>query len=491
MEKNVIIVNFNTPELTEAAVKSLFKHTPDCKVTILDNSDSLPLKPMEGVEILDNTKNELIDFDKILSQYPNKAKTSNNYGSAKHSISIDWLFDLFPEGFVLMDSDVLVKKDISSFFDERYAYVGEEHQKPEGKPRLLPFLCFVNTEVCLEYGVRYFDGERCWKLKTGKTAKSYDTGASFLEDCKKAGLCGKEVSIKDYIEHLGRGSWGHKDFQPWLKEHEKLYQEEFRMKTTQSKTIDLEGKIPVVIPYLASAANGRELEFAVAGWRKHFKSPYHIFVVGDYDPVCDSGEDITFIESPRVKDVPGEYRAHLDHVQKFTKVMTMFPEMKGFIYACDDMYAVNDFDMTDVLFLKQNHPEIIANPSEPNRWRQNNAKTKALLIKEGLPTRNFICHLPVYFEVDKLKEIYEKYDCAHNSYVVENLYFNTYFKDRVPLQINIDFDNLKCGVYRPNPRLWYIENAFKDKIWISNSPEGYIPELVEMLENHYYPKERR
>jgi len=244
-------------------------------------------------------------------------------------------------------------------------------------------------------------------------------------------------------------------------------------------------KYIVVIPFFAGGAQGREIEYAVAGWRRHFKEKYLIVIVGDYHPVVDTGDDIVFIECPRVPAVDGEYRAHLDHVNKFKKVLEKFPDIEGFIYTCDDIYAVNNFDIIDVKALKIRERNISAGLYDPNPWRRNNAKTKALLIKEGLPTHNYVCHLPVYYEKDKLLAIWKKYDCEHVSYVVEQLYFNTYFKDRVPLLLHIDHDNYKCGIHRPNPRTNYVDNAFKEKIWITNSVEGWTPYLDRKLSEYY------
>lgn len=244
--------------------------------------------------------------------------------------------------------------------------------------------------------------------------------------------------------------------------------------------------ILVVIPYLASGAQGRELEYAVKGWRRHFKEKFHIVVVGDYHPICDTGDDIEFIECPQVPptDVVN-YRPHIDHVHKFRTVREHFPDSEGFIYACDDMYAVNDFDLTDVKLLKIHSMDVNPNPLDANPWQRDNAKTRELELREGLPTRSFVCHLPVWYDWDKLLAIYDKYDCDHNSYIVEDLYHNTYFKDRVPLLLNIEFDNFRCGVWRSNPRISYIRNAFRTKIWITNSPAGWIPELVNMLDEYY------
>lgn len=516
MKKNVAIVHFNTPELTRAAVLSLWKHTPDAVVTIFDNSDRRPFEPMGGVRVIDNTKGGIIDFAKELSKYPDKTETRNGWASAKHAMSVDALFDFFPKGFVLADSDVLFKRDISDLFDTESILSGSI--STNGKiPRLRPFLCWINVPICMEHRIRYFDGKRSWHLCNDERASKYDTGASFLEDCRLSGEPFNIVVLRNYIEHLGAGSWQNQDWRNWLEEHKSLYEmEEVKKKTTgrprkaaepkpkpeaaveaasvkpeatakeeKKKTPDATGKILVVIPYLAKEAQGRELEYAVAGWRKHFKEDYLIVLVGDHHPVADSGKDIYFIDCPRVTPIAGEYTCHLDHVKKFRRVMEEFPDAPGFIYTCDDMYAVNDFDLTDVKLLKVRENDIKVNENTTNEWAKNNAKTKAVLVGLGLPTRNFVCHLPVYYECKKLQAIYDKYDCAHNSYVVEQLYFNTYFPTRIPLVLDIDYDNFLCGVRRSNPRIWYIEEALGKKIWLQNSIEGWVPALENILKQHY------
>lgn len=244
--------------------------------------------------------------------------------------------------------------------------------------------------------------------------------------------------------------------------------------------------ILVVIPYFAAGAQGRELEYAVAGWRRHFKINHRIIIVGDYHKVVESGDDITFINCPRVPEIKGQYRCHIDHVNKFRKVLDRFPDSSGFIYTCDDIYAVNDFDLIDVQLLKINSREMGYRPDSSNGWQRDQAKTRALLIKEGLPTLNWVCHLPVWYEWDKLIKIYEKYDCDHNSYVVEDIYYNTYYRNRVPFLLDFERDNLKCGVYRSNPNLKRLPWAFKNKIWITNSPIGWLPELDRALNEHYF-----
>ena len=246
-------------------------------------------------------------------------------------------------------------------------------------------------------------------------------------------------------------------------------------------------KILVVIPYLGKAAQGRELEFAVAGWRKHFKEDFLIVLVGDYHPVVETGSDIVFIECPRVKwPGKGKYWAHIDHVNKFRKVREHFPESEGFIYTCDDIYAVNDFTFEDVLQPKIRCRDIEGSFLSSNAWVVDNYKTKKKLMSQNLPTMNWVCHLPVYYEWYKLFSIYDRYHCDTKSYVVEQLYFNTYFSDSDYVVIEED------GPTKWQYKMWdkeytedEIREAMKVKVWLCNSVRGWKPEIERVLTEYY------
>lgn len=230
MEKNVCTVNYNTPDLTRAAILSLWKHTPGCRVTVFDNSDRLPFGAMDDVRVIDNTRGQAIDFRAFLDQFPDKTDARNDWGSAKHCRTVQELFRFFPEGFVLMDSDVLVKRDISVFFNPECIFVGEEGVTPYRHrhkiPRLLPFLCWINVEMCRRQGIGYYDPDRCWMLQPDSHIGSwYDTGASFLEDCKARGVPALRLQISDYILHFKGGSWaGKASACEWLDANRHLYE---------------------------------------------------------------------------------------------------------------------------------------------------------------------------------------------------------------------------------------------------------------------------
>ena len=228
MKKNILIVHYNTPELTTATVLSVKKHTPGCRIIIFDNSNMRPFPEMEGVEIIDNTRGQVINFDKWLAGYPEKLTTATNWGSEKHIFSIQTVFDRMNDGFVLLDSDVLVKKDLSSFFDDSLAWRGKVEYKPQfwfQAQRLFPFLLWVNVPMCKRAGVKFMSEGRIYKVShTG--APYYDTGGSFYWDCKNAGLPSEEVEIGKYIEHMFAGSHhrSEEDVSAWLNQYRDLYE---------------------------------------------------------------------------------------------------------------------------------------------------------------------------------------------------------------------------------------------------------------------------
>lgn len=230
MGTDICLINFNTPKLIDAAISSLLKNTKNCKVTVFDNSDRLPCYNNNGIEVIDNTNGQIIDFDALLQNFPNRLNnTANNFGSVKHCYTIQTLWEYFPEGFVLMDSDVIVIRDISDIVDHNVACSGEVYcnklMKHRHVPRLLPFICWINVPYCKYADISYFDPLRSWKLDGDNNPdKLYDTGASFLEDCIRKNVPIKEIAVSDYIMHFGRGSWDNKkSYMKWLEKNKKYW----------------------------------------------------------------------------------------------------------------------------------------------------------------------------------------------------------------------------------------------------------------------------
>lgn len=248
----------------------------------------------------------------------------------------------------------------------------------------------------------------------------------------------------------------------------------------------VEKKLLVALPYLKSEAQGRELEFAIYGWLRHFKEDFKLVIIGDDPGFLDKfSEQVEFVECKRVPVHPTLCTKHLDFINKMKKIIALYPEYGAMIWTFDDVYAINDFGLAEIQLLKQNQQEMYGDLRDKNRFIQDMARTRDTLVAEGKSTRNYTTHLPYYFEFEKLLELIDKFDMSNTSYVVECLYYNYFYPNRVPLQLNIMFDNIRCAIWRSNPRMEIVRAAFEKQIWIVNSPEGYIPELVKLLDEHY------
>ena len=210
MNKNIVIIHYNTPYLTECLVRSINLFVKDAIIYIFDNSDKKPFTAkFDNVSIIDNTNGQIINFDEWLKKYPNRTKSfgrTNGWASAKHCYSIEKCIQIIKENFILLDSDVLLKKDISDLYDKESIYVGEIIKQPKfNVKRILPFICYINAEMCIKNDVHYFDEEHMYGLNKSNECEKYDTGSSFYLNTLK--FKHKEISINDYIVHYKAGSW--------------------------------------------------------------------------------------------------------------------------------------------------------------------------------------------------------------------------------------------------------------------------------------------
>lgn len=246
----------------------------------------------------------------------------------------------------------------------------------------------------------------------------------------------------------------------------------------------MESKYLIVIPYITGESQGNELRYCIAGWRQHFMEPYHIAVVGDYHKIVDTGDDITYIPCKRVEKKDGQYRCHLDFVNKFKAALREFPNTSGFIFCCDDYYAVNDFTIEDIKSWKYISESKFSHQSK-NHWHRDKAKTADKLREEGYPTLNYTTHLPQWYLWHKLVALWDKYNMAEESYVMEDLYYNIYHENEPLIRLDAKNDNIKLGICTKQLDEQAIRDAMKNKIWLNNSVKGWSPKLGLILKEHY------
>jgi hypothetical protein len=240
-QKTVAIVHYNTPELLDALIKSIRKFMGGIQIVILDNSDQRPFtKRIKGVKVINNRKQQLVNFDKELEKYPERCPDlayKGNFASAKHMMSVQYLMDeVLTDGFILMDSDILLKKDISYLWDESFAASGRiiwYKGRAPYQDRLQPYVCYLNVPMLKKAGINFYTPERCWGLMPGGTSNPnnlYDTGASLLEDIvnsKPKVWCKNWRQLEDEFVHFANASYSHYNIdhhKEWLEEHKNLFE---------------------------------------------------------------------------------------------------------------------------------------------------------------------------------------------------------------------------------------------------------------------------
>ena len=277
MKKTVAIIHYTTPELTMAAVGSLLKNGGGpFRVVVFDNSDQRPFEGATNVQVFDNTKGQIIDFEKELEKYPERDRSIGcakgcEFGSVKHMMTVQKLWELLPQGFVLMESDILIKKNIDEFFDEGYSVYGYCQKAQPSNPfhigRMLPMLCWMNVPMLTREGAKYFDPTRTYGLLPGGRQNRnnwYDTGAVLLEDIltKRPRLKGYHRDIREFVEHYGSGSWKANDLNQqmaWLEAHKNLL-----------PTADDNVRLPLRTKVAVCAIGRLENRYAVE-WVEHYK----------------------------------------------------------------------------------------------------------------------------------------------------------------------------------------------------------------------------
>jgi hypothetical protein len=139
-------------------------------------------------------------------------------------------FDILPDGFLLMDSDIILHKDVRGLVSDDVAWSGWVHCNTRFMgvvvERLCPFLCWINVPMLREKGIRYFNPDKMWRLTRNEPGRYYDTGAWLLEETRRLKLpCNELRSLEGYMSHLRGGSWrkGVHEANLWLARQSKYF----------------------------------------------------------------------------------------------------------------------------------------------------------------------------------------------------------------------------------------------------------------------------
>ena len=241
--------------------------------------------------------------------------------------------------------------------------------------------------------------------------------------------------------------------------------------------------ILVMMPYIQSKAQGNEIKICLNCWRKFCTFNYHFVVVGDYaEDLQKEFPWVEFIYCEPKKLMEAQYNPHLDIQHKMEVLYNKYhKEYTGFIRVSDDVYAIKPFTLDDITTVYYNSDKLnpYPSPNHPTNYFSNNKwKTQQLLIKNNLPIVNYTIHSPYYYEFEKLMEIWNKYDMRNESYVLEDIYFNSFeHSEPKPITDIRCMIRLKSKVYE---KFHYSLNSPNIK-FLCNSNSGWTSEIEKIL----------
>ena len=238
--------------------------------------------------------------------------------------------------------------------------------------------------------------------------------------------------------------------------------------------------LSVVIPYCKEYAQGNELLFALRSWYRNARFPFRIVVIGDAEDWMDR-ENLTFIECPRISDIPS-----VDTLQKLWVAIASDEVTGRFIWTNDDIYLVNPVSLAHIELPKVLGP---LNPSAYNgHYRAAMERTIKELTELGSPILNYGTHTPVIFEKKNFSgQFPEDPEQGKIGILFTSAYFNL-FNEVHPVKLDWKTDPFLLPVVSKAPNEKLVNELLANKVFMNNARSGYSPWLESFLSRRFPDK---
>ena len=239
--------------------------------------------------------------------------------------------------------------------------------------------------------------------------------------------------------------------------------------------------LSVVIPYCKEFAQGNELLFAIRSWYKYAKFPFRIVVIGDKEDWMDT-ENLTFIEMPRLSDIPS-----VDTLHKMWVAVDSTDVTECFVWSNDDIYLMNPVSLPHIMI-----PKVLdkLNPAAYNgHYRAAMQRTVDILNEAGLPTLNYGTHTPLWLEKPNIRVMLPDDDPkAQTGVLFTSLYFNNLTHIGHPARLDWRTDPVLLPVVTKTPDEKYVNELLRNKVFMNNARSGYSPWLESFLSRRFPDK---
>lgn len=251
---------------------------------------------------------------------------------------------------------------------------------------------------------------------------------------------------------------------------------------TNVETKETDRGISLVIPYLASEAQGDELKYALRSILQNARFPGSIVIIGDKPEWLEETEAI-FLGVERTSDNP-----QIDTMNKLKMAISSDLVSEKFIFSNDDIYFVSPVALCDIETLKC-VGDLNPNNFNGKMYKENMERTIELLKNNNLSILNFGTHTPFFFEKDKVAEIFEKFpEINEEGYLFESIYFNYHYKGWNPIILDWKTDNWLLPFVTPNPNMDIVNKLISGKKFVNNATTGFSEMFVNKLKELFPEK---
>lgn len=237
--------------------------------------------------------------------------------------------------------------------------------------------------------------------------------------------------------------------------------------------------IDIVYPNVAKFAQWEELRYSLRSLEKNLTGiSFRVWIVGDLPEWAH--ESVNHIpcelsgETPRI-DILHKHLAVINH-----------PDIgEEYFWMNDDIYLVNKVMYADMC-LPVAVNDLMANRRNYDSqtvWGRDNLNTLEILKDQQLTTFNYAAHIPHRYEKSKVEFLINQFAMLENPIVLEQLYYNYWFKDFIPYWDTLDLTNNQgfC-VNRQNPNWKAFDQQIRVKKYLNNSEAGMCEELKNRLQ---------
>lgn len=237
--------------------------------------------------------------------------------------------------------------------------------------------------------------------------------------------------------------------------------------------------IDVVYPNVEKLVQWEEMKYSLRSLEKNLVGvKFRVWIVGDL-PEWINADEVLFIPVELTGLTP-----RIDILHKHLAVINHPDINEEYFWMNDDIYLVNKVMVTDMCL------PVVVNDIESNQqrfdrntaWGIDNLRTLKLLKQEGLPTLNYAAHIPHRFEKTKVRSLIEKYNMLADPIVLEQIYYNYWFRDFLPYWDTLDLKNNQgfC-INRPFPNQHNLRAQLRVKKYMNNGEAGMTAEVQKVI----------